>query len=154
IYNPEGFDVEAVAKHKAKTGSVVGFKGAKSISNEEILELPCDLLIPAALENVITKENASRIKAKVISEAANGPTTPEADEILYKNGVTLIPDILANAGGVTVSYFEWVQGFNWYPWTLEEVNTRLEAKMVKAFHDVFNFSQEKKVHMRTGAYCL
>jgi glutamate dehydrogenase/leucine dehydrogenase len=154
IYNPDGIDVDAIVKHKAKTGSVVGFKGAKSISNEEILELPVDLLIPAALENQITKENAPRIKAKVISEAANGPTTPEADEILYKNGVTLIPDILANAGGVTVSYFEWVQGFNWYPWSLEEVNTRLEQKMVKAFQDVHAFSTEKKVHMRTGAYCL
>ncbi|MCA1813215.1 MAG: Glu/Leu/Phe/Val dehydrogenase [Halobacteriales archaeon] len=154
IYNQDGLDPEAVQKHKAKTGSVVGFKGAKSISNEEILELPCDLLIPAALENQITKENAPRIKAKVISEAANGPTTPEADEILYKNGVTVIPDILANAGGVTVSYFEWVQGFNWYPWSLEEVNGRLEQKMVKAFHDVYNFSSDKKVHMRTGAYCL
>jgi glutamate dehydrogenase/leucine dehydrogenase len=154
VYNPEGIDADMVEAHKEKTGSVVGFKGAKSISNEEILELPCDLLIPAALENQITKENAKRIKAKVISEAANGPTTPEADEILYKAGVTLIPDILANAGGVTVSYFEWVQGFNWYPWTLEEVNTRLEQKMVKAFHDVNSFSQEHKVHMRTGAYCL
>jgi glutamate dehydrogenase/leucine dehydrogenase len=154
IYNPEGFDPQAVAAHKLKTGSVVGFKGAKGISNEELLELEVDLLIPAALENQITKENAKRIRAKVISEAANGPTTPEADEILYKNGVVLIPDILANAGGVTVSYFEWVQGFNWYPWTEEEVNSRLEVKMVKAFHDVFNFSQEKKIHMRTGAYCL
>ncbi|HEV8361373.1 MAG TPA: Glu/Leu/Phe/Val dehydrogenase [Candidatus Thermoplasmatota archaeon] len=154
IYNPDGIDADMVEAHKHKTGSVVGFKGAKSINNEEILELPCDLLIPAALENQITKENAKRIKAKVISEAANGPTTPEADEILYKQGVLLIPDILANAGGVTVSYFEWVQGFNWYPWTLEEVNTRLEQKMVKAFHDVNGFSQEHKVHMRTGAYCL
>jgi glutamate dehydrogenase/leucine dehydrogenase len=154
IYNPEGLDVEKVEAHKEKTGSVIGFKGAKGISNDEILELDCDLLIPAALENVITKDNAKRIKAKVISEAANGPTTPEADEMLYKQGVLLIPDILANAGGVTVSYFEWVQGFNWYPWTLEEVNTRLEQKMVKAFHDVFNFSAEKKVHMRTGAYAL
>jgi glutamate dehydrogenase/leucine dehydrogenase len=154
VYNPDGFDVQKVAEHKAKTGSVVGFKGAKSITNEELLELPVDLLIPAALENQITRESAPRIKAKIISEAANGPTTPEADEILYKNGVTVIPDILANAGGVTVSYFEWVQGFNWYPWTEEEVNTRLEQKMVKAFHDVFTFSQERKVHMRTGAYCL
>ncbi|HVL87531.1 MAG TPA: Glu/Leu/Phe/Val dehydrogenase [Candidatus Thermoplasmatota archaeon] len=154
IYNSEGFDVAKLVAHKAKTGSVTGFPGAKAITNEEILEVNCDLLIPAALENQITASNAARIKAKIVCEAANGPTTPEADEILYKNGVTVVPDILANAGGVTVSYFEWVQGFNWYPWSAEQVNERLEEKMVRAFHDVWQISQDKKVHMRTGAYCL
>ncbi len=154
IYDPEGLDIAAVLAHKEKTGSVVGFPGSKEISNAEILELPCDLLIPAALEGQITSENAGRVKAKVIVEAANGPTNPGADDILYKNGTYLVPDILANAGGVTVSYFEWLQGLYEYPWTLEQVNARLEEKMVKAFHDVHTISQEKQVHMRTGAYVL
>ncbi len=154
IYNPDGLDVAAVSAHKAKTGSVIGFPGTKSVSNEEILELPCDLLIPAALENQITGENAARVQAKVIVEAANGPTLPEADEILYKKGALVVPDILANAGGVTVSYFEWLQGLYEYPWTLEQVNGRLEEKMMKAFHEVHDASAEKKVHMRTGAYVV
>ena len=124
------------------------------MSNEELLEIPCDLLIPAALENQITEKNAARVKAKIICEAANGPTTPEADEILFKNGVFVVPDVLANAGGVTVSYFEWVQGFNWYPWSLEQVNERLEEKMVRAFQDTHAISVEKKTHMRTAAYVL
>lgn len=154
IYNPDGLDVDAVVAHKRKTGSVVDLQGAKNVSNEELLELPCDLLIPAALENVITDKNVARIKARIVCEAANGPTTPEADETLFSKGVFLVPDVLANAGGVTVSYFEWVQGFNWYPWTAEQVNERLEEKMVKAFQDVHRIAQEKRVHMRTAAYVL
>ncbi|MHB8585798.1 MAG: Glu/Leu/Phe/Val family dehydrogenase [Thermoplasmatota archaeon] len=154
IYNPDGLDPHKVEDHKQKTGSVVNFPGAKGISNQEILELQVDLLIPAALENQITKDNVGRIKAKVIVEAANGPTTPEADEALFKKGVLLIPDILANAGGVTVSYFEWLQGYHEYPWTLELVNQRLEERMTKAFGEVHQASDKYKVHWRTGAYAL
>ncbi|HLE96384.1 MAG TPA: Glu/Leu/Phe/Val dehydrogenase [Candidatus Thermoplasmatota archaeon] len=154
IYDPNGLDVAKVAAHKEKTGSVVGFPGAKGISNQELLEIPCDLLIPAALENQITKENAARVKAKIIVEAANGPTTPEADDILFKNGVLLVPDILANAGGVTVSYFEWLQGYHEYPWSLEQVNSRLEDMMLQSFSAVRQASETHRVHYRTGAYVL
>lgn len=154
IFNADGFDPLEVLKHKRRTGSVVDFEGSESITNEDLLKLECDILIPAALENVITEENAHHIKAKIISEGANGPTTPEAAEILYKNGVVQIPDILANAGGVTVSYFEWVQNLNRLRWTLEEVNLKLEQKIVKAFNDVFDISIKRKVSMRMAAYIL
>ena len=152
--NKDGLDPQKVLDYKAKTGSVVGYPGSTKISNEKILEIDCDILVPAALENVITKENAGNIKAKIVGEAANGPTTPEADDILYKNNVFLIPDILCNAGGVTVSYFEWVQGLQKYFWTEDEVNRRLEKIMVDAFHSVHDISSKKKVNMRKAAYIL
>jgi glutamate dehydrogenase/leucine dehydrogenase len=154
IYCKEGLDPYKVYEHKQKTGSVVNFKGTKSISNEEVLSTKCDILIPAALENSITKENAEKIQAKIVSEGANGPTTPEADEILYENKVLLVPDILANAGGVTVSYFEWVQNLEREHWPLNEVNEKLEKKMVKAFKDVYSLSKKEKCDMRISALIL
>ncbi|MFM7504865.1 MAG: Glu/Leu/Phe/Val family dehydrogenase [Candidatus Limnocylindrus sp.] len=154
IHNPSGLDLAAVDAHKKKTGSVVGLAGATPVSNQAILEIPCDVLIPAALENQITAENAAKIKTKIVAEAANGPTTPEADEILFANGAMVIPDILCNAGGVTVSYFEWVQDLNRDFWEEEEVNLRLEKKMVRAFNEVYDMAQEQKSHLRTGAYLL
>jgi glutamate dehydrogenase len=141
-------------EHKKKTGSVVGFPGTKKITNEDILELDVDILIPAALENQILAENAPRIKAKIIGEGANGPTTPEADNILYKSGVFVVPDILANAGGVTVSYMEWVQNLTREQWTEKEVNSKLEQRMVEAFDAVYEVHQHEKVHMRTAAYIV
>ncbi|HEY7034441.1 MAG TPA: Glu/Leu/Phe/Val dehydrogenase [Thermomicrobiales bacterium] len=151
IHNPAGLNLEAVAAHKDRTGSVVGFPEAEDVTNAELLELPCDILIPAALEGQIGAHNATRIKAKVIAEAANGPTSPEADAILYDRGVFVIPDILANAGGVTVSYFEWVQAMQWFPWTLEEVNDRLRQIMSKSFRAVYDIAERHEVHMRTAA---
>ena len=134
----------AVMAHKLQTGSVVDFPEAENITNEELLELDCDILIPAALETVITRENAARVKATMIAEAANGPTTPGADEILYDNGVLVLPDIFANAGGVTVSYFEWVQSLQWFPWTLEEVNARLRTIMQQSFHEIYQTSRSTR----------
>jgi glutamate dehydrogenase (NAD(P)+) len=154
ILNPNGLDIPAVVEHKHKTGSVTGFAGAKSIASVEVLELPCDVLIPAALENQITLANAARVKARIVAEAANGPTTPGADAILYDKGVLVCPDILANAGGVTVSYFEWVQDLQELFWDTEEVNRKLEKIMGKAFADVHSTSRQFKVDMRTGAYIL
>ena len=154
IHNAAGLDLAAVGAHKKKTGSVVGLAGATTVSNQAVLEIPCDVLIPAALENQITAENAAKIKTKIVAEAANGPTTPEADEILFANGAMVIPDILCNAGGVTVSYFEWVQDLNRDFWEEEEVNLRLEKKMVRAFHEVYDMAQGQKSHLRTGAYLL
>ncbi|MFZ9735876.1 MAG: Glu/Leu/Phe/Val family dehydrogenase [Candidatus Limnocylindrus sp.] len=154
IQNAAGLDLAAVDAHKKKTGSVVGFAGATAVSNQALLEIPCDVLIPAALENQITAENAAKIKTKIVAEAANGPTTPEADEVLFANGAMVIPDILCNAGGVTVSYFEWVQDLNRDFWEEEEVNLRLEKKMVRAFNEVYDMAQAQKSHLRTGAYLL
>jgi glutamate dehydrogenase/leucine dehydrogenase len=155
IYNPKGLNPRKVFDHKDKTGSVLGFKGAtKEITNDELLETSCDILIPAALENQITKANAGRIKAKIIGEAANGPTTPKADEILGEKMVFLVPDILANAGGVTGSYFEWVQNLTREHWALEEVNGKLEKIMVKAFNDVYKTMSEEETNMRTAALLL
>jgi len=154
IYDPKGLDPQAVKAFKKKHGSVVGYPGAKTITNEELLELGVDILILAALENVLLADNAPRVKAKIVAEGANGPTTPEADEILYKNGVLVIPDILANAGGVTVSYFEWLQNLTRDSWPLEKVNQKLEEKMVAAFEQVYETSQREKVHMRTAAYIV
>jgi glutamate dehydrogenase/leucine dehydrogenase len=154
IVNPKGLDIPAVVEHKQKTGSVTGFAGAKPIASAEILELECDVLIPAALENQITLANASQVKAKIVAEAANGPTTPGADAILHEKGVMVCPDILANAGGVTVSYFEWVQDLQELFWDAEEVNRKLEKIMGKAFSDVYSSSRQFKVDMRTGAYIL
>jgi len=154
IYSEEGIDAEKIVEYKLNTGSVTGFENTSPISNEDLLELSVDVLVPAALENVITKENAAKIKAKIICELANGPTTPEADIILYKNGVFVIPDFLANAGGVTVSYFEWVQNVSGYYWEEADVHTRLDKKMKKAFADVLKMSLEYKVDMRIAAYMV
>jgi glutamate dehydrogenase (NAD(P)+) len=154
IYRPEGLDPNAVLAWKKEHHSVLGFHGAKDITNEELLELDCDILVPAALENQITARNAGRIQAKLIGEAANGPTTPEADEILYKNGTFVIPDILCNAGGVTVSYFEWVQDLERDFWDVQHVNEKLRAVMVKAFASTLEMSLRQKVNMRTAAYLL
>ena len=154
IINPEGLDPDKVQQHKEKKGSVVGFPGAKPITNEKLLELEVDILYPSALENVITKENAPRVKAKIVAEAANGPTTPEADDILYKKRVFVIPDFLCNAGGVTVSYFEMVQNMYNYYWDLETVHKRLEEKMVKAFYSVMEAAKKYKVNNRVAAYLV
>ncbi len=154
IYSPNGFDPNAVAAFKQKTGKVSGYPSSKDISNENLLELSCDILVPAALENVITAKNASRINAKIISEGANGPTTTEADQILDERNVLVVPDILANAGGVTVSYFEWLQNLRREYWALEEVNSRLETNMVKAFTDNMDLTKKEKVPMRTAALML
>jgi len=154
IINEKGLKYEEVWAHKVKTGSVIGFPGSKPISNEEILELKVDVLLPCALENVITKDNAAKIKAKISGEGANGPTTFEADAIMWKNGVLVLPDILANAGGVTVSYFEWVQNNYNYYWTEEEVNKRLDAKITAAFHEVWDMHEKHKCNMRDAAYLV
>ncbi|MEM5804779.1 MAG: glutamate dehydrogenase, partial [Candidatus Aenigmatarchaeota archaeon] len=147
-------DPEKVLKHKEQNGSVAGFPGYRNITNEQLLELPVDILVPAALENQITSKNAGNVKAKLIAEAANGPTTPEADDILYKKGVFTIPDFLANAGGVTVSYFEWVQNKCGHYWTAEEVYSRLDDIMTTAFNDVLKMSLKHKVNMRKAAYMV
>ncbi|HVO77477.1 MAG TPA: Glu/Leu/Phe/Val dehydrogenase [Methanomassiliicoccales archaeon] len=154
IFSEKGFDPVAVYEHKKKTASVKGFPGTEDITNEELLELKCDLLVPAALENVITKENAPNVKAKIVVEGANGPTTPEADVILFKNGIMLVPDILANAGGVTVSYFEWVQDLQFFFWTVEQIKERLREIMTSSFKRVHDLSQAKKSDLRTAAYML
>jgi glutamate dehydrogenase (NAD(P)+) len=154
IYSPDGLNPEDALAHKVKTGSVLGYVGSKNISNEELLELQCDVLIPAALENQITDKNADKIRAKMVAEAANGPTTPEADRILYEKDICLIPDILANSGGVTVSYFEWVQNLTREQWPLEVVNRKLEEKMTKAFNDVEAVVAREESDMRTGALML
>jgi glutamate dehydrogenase/leucine dehydrogenase len=154
IYKADGFNPHAVEEYKAKNGSVVGFPGAKAISNEELLELKVDILVPAALENQLTAKNADKVQAKLIGEAANGPTLPEADTIFFQKKITVLPDILANAGGVTVSYFEWAQDIQGYFWPLAEVNQRLERVMVQSYNDVHKIAVERKVHNRTAAYVL
>ena len=152
VQNMNGIDVLALEAHKEKTGSVVGFDGTEEISNEALLEMDVHVLVPAALENVITAENAPRIKAKMIVELANGPVTPDADDILHANGVLFIPDILANAGGVTVSYFEQVQNAMNYYWTEEEVLPKLEKIMVAAFNQVWATKEKYNIDMRTAAF--
>jgi glutamate dehydrogenase (NAD(P)+) len=154
IYCPSGLDPAEVLSHKEKTGSVQSYKNCINITNEELLETKCDILIPAALENQITNKNADQIEAKLVAEAANGPTTPEADKILHEKGTFLIPDILANSGGVIVSYFEWVQNLTREQWTLEDVNRKLENKMNKAFKDVYQISKNEESDMRTAALML
>jgi glutamate dehydrogenase/leucine dehydrogenase len=154
ILNRAGLNVPALLEHKAKTGSVLDFPGSDPIDSEALLELQCDILIPAALENQITLQNADRIKARIVAEAANGPTTPDADDVLHERGIMVIPDILANAGGVTVSYFEWVQDLQELFWDEDDVNRRLERIMVKAFADVHASAKNYNVDMRTGAYIL
>jgi glutamate dehydrogenase/leucine dehydrogenase len=154
IFKEGGLDVKAVEKHKEKTGSVVGFAGVKDITNEELLSLEIDVLVPAALENVIHKDNVEEVKAKIILELANGPVSKEASEKLFKNGVTIIPDVLANSGGVVVSYFEWVQNLQNFYWSAEEVQEKLKPKMNKATRDTWQFKEKNGVDMRTAAYAL
>jgi glutamate dehydrogenase (NAD(P)+) len=154
IHNPTGLDIGRVVNWKKEHGTVQGFPGATDISNAQVLEVDCDILIPAALENQITDRNAGRIKAKVIAEAANGPTTPDADQILARNGVFMIPDILCNAGGVTVSYFEWVQDLNRDHWSETVVNEKLREIMVKAFGETLAIAKRESCDMRTAAYLL
>ena len=154
IFNRAGLRVPELLRHKVKTGSVVNFPNSEPIDSQAILELQCDILIPAALENQITLENADRIKARIVAEAANGPTTPDADAVLHERGIMVIPDILANAGGVTVSYFEWVQDLQELFWDEDDVNRRLERVMVKAFTDVHATAKKYDADMRTGAYIL
>jgi glutamate dehydrogenase/leucine dehydrogenase len=154
IYCPKGLNPYKIYEHKSKTGSVVNYKGCENITNEELLKTKCDILIPAALENQITEANADKIKAKIVAEGANGPTTPEADKALYEKGTCLVPDILANSGGVTASYFEWVQNLTREHWTLEEVNRKLGNKMIKAFNDVQKLAKQEESDMRTAALML
>ena len=154
VYDPQGMDPRKLQDHKEKTGSVVGFPGAKGIDSASPLTVDCDILVPAALQNAITSTNAGKVKAKLIIEGANGPTTPDADKILENKDVIVVPDICANAGGVTVSYFEWAQNRMGYYWTDEEVDQRLERVMVKAFKDLKEQSDKYEVSLRTGAYAL
>ena len=154
VYNKNALQVGSLRKHKEKTGSVVGFSGAKSISNEDLLETECTILIPAALENQITKKNAGKIGAKIMAEAANGPTTPDADDTLYKNKVLVIPDVLANGGGVTVSYFEWLQNLRRDYWSENDINERLDRNITKAFLDVYDTHEKYGVNMRKASTLL
>lgn len=154
IVNHDGLDIPALLDHIAENGNVQGFEGSEFISNDDLFELECDILVPAALGDVITKQNADKIKAKLIAEAANGPTTPDADKILEEKGVMIIPDILCNAGGVTVSYFEWVQNNMHFHWTLEEVNEKLSRKMRGTFADVHAVAVKHKCPLRLASFIL
>ncbi len=154
IHNKRGLDPHKVLQHKRETGSVIDFSQAENISNDDLLELNVDILCPSALENSITQANASKIKAKIVAELANGPTTPEADEVLFHKGVFVIPDFLCNAGGVTVSYFEWVQNTYNYYWDEDEIHDKLSQKMTKAFQDVLSESLKRKVNMRQAAHIV
>lgn len=154
VYQEDGLNYAAIGRHKRETGSVTDMPKATTMTNEELLELDVTVLFPAALENVITEQNADKIKAKICAELANGPTTPEADKILHQNGVYVVPDFLCNAGGVTVSYFEQVQNAYGYYWSLDDVKTNLDKKMTKAFHSVHDMSLAKKVNNRLAAYLV
>jgi glutamate dehydrogenase (NAD(P)+) len=153
-YNSSGLDIEGLLEHSKKTGYVIGFKGGEAITNAELLALPCDILVPAAVGGQITAANAAQVKAKIVVEGANGPTTPEASKILCDNGVFVVPDILANIGGVIVSYFEWVQNIESFFWEEEEINDKLQRIMTNAFTEVLGISEAEKVDMRTAAYML
>ncbi len=154
VHNSRGIDPLKAIRYKERSGTVVGMPGASRISNDDLLTLKCDILIPAALENSITLHNVDQIKAKIVAEAANGPTTPHADEVLARKGIFMLPDILANAGGVTVSYFEWAQDLQGYFWQENEVNSRLEMVMKRAFQDVHETMRKYHTHMRAAAYIL
>lgn len=154
LYSNKGIDVYGVSEYLNENNSLEGYSEAEHIDKDDIFKIPCDILIPAALENQITAANAADIKAKIIAEGANAPTTPDADPILADSGIFIIPDVLANAGGVTVSYFEWVQGNLAYFWTKREVNLKLRDIMERAFYDTYKLSQEKKVDMRTAVSML
>ncbi len=154
VYNPKGLDIERLMEHRKESGSILDFPGAENIDKREAMFLDCDVLAPAAKENVITSQNAGKIRAKILCEGANGPTTAAADQILADNGVLVMPDILANAGGVTVSYFEWVQDRQGYFWNEQMVNERLEEIMINSFQDVVGYADKHGVHNRTAAYML
>lgn len=154
LYNPNGLDIPAALDYLRKHKTFEGFEGGELISNAELLELDCDVLMPAATENQITTQNVERIKCRILCEGANGPTTAAADEVLERKGVFVIPDILANAGGVTVSYFEWVQNRMGFFWKEDFVNERLQDTMVSSFNDVLSYAEKHKVNMRTAAYML
>lgn len=155
VYNQDGIDAKELVAYKLANGSLVGFPKAKEITQEEMLALPCDIMVPAALENTFTAENAEKVNAKIICELANGPTTPEADEIFFKKGIFMLPDFLANAGGVTVSYFEGVQNEYNYYWAEADVHERLDQKMTKAFNDVLAmYKEHKTINMRQAAYLV
>ncbi|MGH2766867.1 MAG: Glu/Leu/Phe/Val family dehydrogenase [Actinomycetota bacterium] len=154
VYNPRGLSPVGLAAHHAETRTVAGYDGGEAVTNEELLELECDVLIPAALEGVLTEDNAESTKARIVVEAANGPTTPEADEIFHERNVHVVPDILANAGGVTVSYFEWVQDLQAYFWTADEVNARLRRVMEESYVGVLELAEDRKVTMRQAATIL
>ena len=154
VHNPRGIDPLKAFRYKERSGTVVGMPGASRISNDELLALKCDILIPAALENVITLHNAEQLKAKIVAEAANGPTTPHADEVLARKGIFVLPDILANAGGVTVSYFEWAQNLQGSVWLEAEVNQKLDFVMRRAFNDVYAAMRKHHTHPRAAAYVL
>jgi len=154
IYNPKGIDIKSLSRFNEETGSVVGFRDTEQVSNDELLTLPCDLLVPAAYENQITALNAPQIKARMIAEGANGPTTPEADAILRDRGIPVIPDILCNAGGVTVSYFEWVQDLQEFFWDEDEINGKLKRIMTRAFDAIEEVQDQHHSDMRTAAYIV
>jgi glutamate dehydrogenase (NAD(P)+) len=154
IFDPRGIDCQDLHEFKERTGSVVGYPKGQPVTNSDLLEVDADVLIPAALENQITGQNAARVKARIVAEAANGPTTPEADAILHKRNIFVIPDFLCNAGGVTVSYFEWVQNLRGMPWELEDVHRRLDRKMTRAFEESLAESRRHNVDVRMGAYCV
>jgi glutamate dehydrogenase/leucine dehydrogenase len=154
VFSKDGIDANKLLAYKEETGSVAGFDGTDGITNQELLTLDCEILVPSALENQLTVDNADKVKAKVIAEAANGPTTPEADEILFEKGIFVIPDIFANAGGVTVSYFEWVQNIQQLFWTEKDVNMRLKNIMTDAFQRLIRLCDQNKIPMRLAAYAL
>jgi glutamate dehydrogenase (NAD(P)+) len=154
LYNPNGIDVDAAIVHKQETGQLQGLRGVEEVTNDELLLLDCDVLAPCALEQVITADNADRVKAKIVCEGANGPTTPTADEILEDRGILILPDILANAGGVVVSYFEWVQGLQEYFWKEGEINSKLNDIMTRAFNETWNTADKRQASMRMAAYGL
>ena len=154
VYNPNGIDVHLALHHSKEHGTLKGLPNTEAVTNAELLELPCDVLVPAALENQLTGRNASRVKARLIIEAANGPTTPDADHIFNDRGIPVVPDILANAGGVTVSYFEWVQDLQRFFWAENEINDRLETLMMRSFKSVLQKAKEQDTNLRMGAYLL
>ncbi|MFI5351057.1 MAG: Glu/Leu/Phe/Val dehydrogenase, partial [Elusimicrobiota bacterium] len=154
LYDGKGLDIDDIMAYRSKHETIAGYTKAEHVDVDKVVELPCDILVPAAMENTITKINADKIKAKYIIEGANGPTSNEADRILHEKGVVLVPDILANAGGVTVSYFEWVQDMQAYFWTEKEINARLQDIIIGAFTEVYDLSVKEKVDMRMGAFMV
>jgi glutamate dehydrogenase (NAD(P)+) len=154
VYNPKGLDLDALGEHRSVRGGVSGFKNADDVTNAELLELPVTVLVPAAVENQVTGANADRVQARLITEGANVPTTPDADRILHDKGVFVVPDILANSGGVIVSYFEWVQDLQAFFWEGEEINTKLHHIITRAFYEVLHTSVNRHIDMRTAAYAL
>jgi glutamate dehydrogenase (NAD(P)+) len=154
LYQPAGLDAQALWQHVQTHGSLAGFEGAETVARETFWDTPCDVMIPAAMEQQITAENAHRLQARLVIEGANGPTTPAADDILQSRNILLVPDVIANAGGVTVSYFEWVQDFSSFFWTEDEINQRLARIMQDAFASVYQVAQEKNISLRTAAFIV